>query len=136
MRAAVAILCIALTGCAIEQQHQQQQQFDTQKQAFDTKAAREHDFFAKQKPLMDSGKLKKSVYYAELYQLLDRPPVSGVDRIYMNGVLRMQAASRQLEAGQINAQQFDAVRRDVNVQSQEDTAKLQAREQEEANGKQ
>lgn len=131
--AAVAILCIALTGCAVEQQHQQQQ---AQQQAFDTKAAHVHDFLATQKPLMDSGKLKKSVYYSELYQLLNQQPIGPVDRIYMGGVRRMIGASRQLEAGQINAQQFDAVRRDVNVAAQEETAKLQAREQAQAHGQQ
>lgn len=124
-----AFLCMMLAGCALEQQHQQ-------RQAFDTKGERLHAYLSEKKPLMDSGKLKKSVYYSDLYKLLNQPPVGPVDAIYSRGTAKMIGASRQLEAGQITPAQFDAVRRDVNIESQKATAQLEAREQAKANGKQ
>jgi len=126
VKSGVAVLCLMLAGCAGIQQHEVHQQ---QKQAFDTKGERLHAYMTSGKAAVDAGKLKQSAYYGKLYDLLNEPPVGPVDRIYMHGTARMMQASKQYEAGNITRQQLDATRRDVNVNAQEQTAALQAREQ-------
>lgn len=126
VKSGIAALCVTLAGCAGIQQHEAHQQ---QKQAFDTKGERLHAYMTSGKAQVDAGKLKQSAYYGTLYDLLNAPPVGPVDRIYMRGTARMMQASKQYEAGTITRQQLDATRRDVNVNAQQETAALQAREQ-------
>jgi len=98
VKSGVAALCVMLAGCAGIQQHEVHQQ---QKQAFDTKGERLHAYMTSGKAAVDAGKLKQSVYYSQLYNLLNEPPVGPVDRIYMQGTARMVQASKQYEAGSI-----------------------------------
>lgn len=84
---------------------------------------------------VSAGAMKQSEYYARMYEMLSRPPVSQMDYGAMPGASRMIDVSRRYEAGLITKDDFDSAKRQTMIEYQGfiQQARAQAAAQAEAN---
>ncbi|MEI5996805.1 hypothetical protein H3V53_06205 [Paraburkholderia bengalensis] len=106
---AAVLAAVALSGCANRQQRAMQQAY-ANKQTLLEKYV--HDRF----PLVNSGKISQSDYWKGFYYAAETDPVRPADLIMAKGANTMITAAQQLEAGKITREDFEAKRREVQIQ--------------------
>lgn len=111
MKKLVCCLAIVLTACA------------TQNPLAEFEAETRID-----KAAMEAGQMAKSVYYTRRFERIMRwPPIPGKAE-HMQSASDMIIASRDLESGKINVEQFEDARRRANLRLAEAAQKFHAEE--------
>lgn len=85
-------------------------------QAYAQKDAMVRTYIRDELALANAGKIKQSEYWIGLYNLEQQAPVRAGDLIMAKGTNEMIEAARRLEAGQISAADYDAIRRNVQLE--------------------
>lgn len=123
LRFAGSIAAITITlfsGCANQQQA-------AMNRAYAEKTSAVQAYIGSEWGRASRGEIKWSDYWTGLYNAVEREPVRTGDLITAKGANQMISAAQQMEAGKLTWTDYEAKRRDVQIQTQQefDAAKQQ-----------